>query len=804
MRKKSSRNNIFITILLVLVLVALIGVAVFFIFGRNGGLFGGHHGQADPEESLPAPITGILNPEPSKEPEAEVVVTVSELMPSNKSTLADENSRFPDWIELYNPGTQEADLSKCSLRIDGDSIDLSGIIIAPGEYRVLFCPGKLSASGGTVIFKNNRGVELTNITYAATDRDISVRISEEGLTYSEFPTPGQPNSDDGYDSWQSALKTAGPLVINEVMVYNNSYLRTNNQYYDWVEIKNVSTANVLLSDYYLSDANSERLLFQLPPKTVAPGEVYIIYCSGDQSVNNQDFAPFSLNAHRDELYLSSSDGALCDYISLHDIPLGGSAGKMSGRNGMFYFTMPTPQAENTGGYRCIAAKPAVLEKDGVFNDVSSVTVTLSAPGTIYYTTNGDTPTTDSAVYTGPITLTGTTVIRAINYEPGKLIADPLSLSYIINEGHTAPVVSLITNQADFSNVYNNYTADIERTGAIEYFGEDGSFSMGCGFKLHGETSRSAQKKSFKITFRSRYDGELEYDLFNNGITTFSSILLRSAQEDFYSSMMRDNLVHQMSIAAFPELPAQDYRYAVLYVNGKYWGLYNIREAHSPEHYANHYGYNADTVEMFRENYPNSCQYMTDICTYVSYHSMSNPADYEYISGILNTDSVIGWTILQAYCGNIDCYPNNVRLYYSSEDNVLRYALLDLDLGFFGRDGFSIPLSNEYRYTNLARALLSSPAYRNDFLSQMSAALTGPMSNDNVVALLDKFEEEMHAEVYRDKTRWGGTLDQWEGMIDNLRAYVTQGNGRARIIAANIRSYVAMTDAEYQQYFGSVK
>ena len=804
MRKKSSGNRILKTVILALVLAVLVGVAGFFIFGRNGGFAGSHSIQPETDNSQPAAATGILTPEPSKEPEPEVTVTVSELMPSNKSSLADEDSRFPDWLELYNPGSQEADLSRCSLRIDGDSIDLDGITIAPGGYHVLFCPGKLSAAGGTVIFKNNKGLELCNITYDATDRDTSIRVSEEGLTTSVFPTPGQPNSDDGYDRWQSSLKTEGPLVINEVMVYNNSYLRTNNQYYDWVEIKNVSNGNVLLSDYYLSDANSDRMLFQLPPKTVSPGGLYIIYCSGEQGINNQDFAPFSLNAHKDELYLSNSDGALCDYISLHDIPLGGSAGRMDGENGMFYFTTPTPQSENLGGYRCIAARPIALEPDGVFNDVSSVTVTLSAPGTIYYTLNGDIPTTESAVYTGPLTLSNTTVIRAINYESGKLTADPLSLSYIINENHTAPVVSLIASQADFNYVYNNYTADIERTGAVEYFGEDGSFSLDCGFKLHGETSRSAKKKSFKITFRSRYDGELKYDLFNNGITEFSSILLRSAQEDFYSSQMRDNLIHQMSIAAFPELPAQDYRYAVLYVNGQYWGLYNIREAHSPEHYANHYGYNADSVEMFRENYPNSCQYMTDICTYVSYHSMSNAADYEYISSILNTDSVIGWTILQAYCGNIDCYPNNVRLYYSSEDNVLRYALLDLDLGFFGRDGFSIPLSNEYRYTNLARALLSSPAYRNEFLSQMSAALTGPMSNDSVVSLIDKFEEEMHPEVYRDKTRWGGTLDQWEGMIDNLRTYVTQGNGRARIIAANIRSYVAMTDAEYQQYFGSVK
>ena len=226
MRKKSSKNKLLPTVLLAVLLAALLGVAGFFIFGRNGGFAGSHSIQPETDNSQPAAATGILNPEPSKEPEPEVTVTVSELMPSNKSSLADEDSRFPDWLELYNPGSQEADLSGCSLRIDGDSIDLDGITIAPGGYHVLFCPGKLSAAGGTVIFKNNKGLELCNITYDATDRDTSIRVSEEGLTTSVFPTPGQPNSDDGYDRWQSSLKTEGPLVINEVMVYNNSYLHT--------------------------------------------------------------------------------------------------------------------------------------------------------------------------------------------------------------------------------------------------------------------------------------------------------------------------------------------------------------------------------------------------------------------------------------------------------------------------------------------------------------------------------------------------------------------------------------------------
>ena len=96
MRKKSSGNNILKTVLLALVLVVLVGVAGFFIFGRNGSFSAIHSGQPEPDEDRPAAATGILNPEPSKEPEPEIAVTVSELMPSNKSSLADEYGRFPD------------------------------------------------------------------------------------------------------------------------------------------------------------------------------------------------------------------------------------------------------------------------------------------------------------------------------------------------------------------------------------------------------------------------------------------------------------------------------------------------------------------------------------------------------------------------------------------------------------------------------------------------------------------------------------------------------------------------------------
>ena len=69
----------------------------------------------------------------------------------------------------------------------------------------------------------------------------------------------------------------------------------------------------------------------------------------------------------------------------------------------------------------------------------------------------------------------------------------------------------------------------------------------------------------KFSFHSSYDGELNYDLFENGVTTFSSVLLRAAQEDTFSTHMRDVFMHQLAIKCFPTLLAQDYKYTVLYI-----------------------------------------------------------------------------------------------------------------------------------------------------------------------------------------------------------------------------------------------
>lgn len=545
---------------------------------------------------------------PSPTPEVPPTVRINELMPSNKSTLADGDT-FPDWIELYNYGGEPARLSGCTLSAGGKSCTLPGAGDTARCYAVVFCGGEdvtvsLPKAGAEVRILSAGGTEIDSVSYENAESDVSLCRDGDGVAAAEYPTPGFENSADGFAAFQASRECSSPLVINEAMVYNEWYRSDDGGLYDWVELKNVSAQELRLSDYYLSDDGKDRAMYRLPDETLAPGGIYVVYCTGSGDASGS-YAPFALNAQSDSLYLSSADGRLCDYTPLRGIKYGGSYGRMSGENGFFYFASATIGADNAGGARCIAAEPVPSIEPGVYDGVEGMSLELSAGGTIYYTIDGSTPSESSQVYSAPIPLDATTVVRAINVEAGKLTSGSADLSYIVNEEHTLPVASLVADPDDLfgssGGIYSNPSLREERMGSIALFdGEDG-FSLDCGIKIHGATSRFAQrKKSMKLSFRSRYDGELNYDLFENGVTTFSSVLLRAAQEDTFSTHMRDVFMHQLAIKCFPTLLAQDYKYTVLYINGEYWGVYAFREAHSADSYANHYGYDADTVTQYKE------------------------------------------------------------------------------------------------------------------------------------------------------------------------------------------------------------
>ena len=183
------------------------------------------------------------------------------------------------------------------------------------------------------------------------------------------------------------------------------------------------------------------------------------------------------------------------------------------------------------------------------------------------------------------------------------------------------------------------------------------------------------------------------------------------------------------------------------------------------------------------------------------------------------DSLIGWTILQAWCANYDCNPSNVRYYYSSTDNLMRFALSDLDLGMFTHDLFDVPLygsvndgvRNNYDFNVLARKVFANRGYQLRMAQALSDAFHGAMSDENVVAMIEGYRETLSPEVRRDMARWYGGMSEddavnsWNILVDRMCDYVTWNQGRARQV---IDSFVAHTSPRFTQeevdyYFGDL-
>ena len=260
-----------------------------------------------------------------------------------------------------------------------------------------------------------------------------------------------------------------------------------------------------------------------------------------------------------------------------------------------------------------------------------------------------TPTEDSAAYTDPITITDTTVLRVRSFPEGQLPSETTTLSYFLRENSSLPIVSLVTDKANLfgaKGIYSNHETawlnEWEREANVSMYEDGGSFNIDCGIKIHGRTSRRvSEKRSITLKFKGRYGGSLHYDVFGDGrMLDFASLILRASVEDISPAYFRDALFADMALD-FTNVPAQNYRYVTLFINGEYWGVYAIREQHSDDYFAYRYGVDPETVEVFNgENrWPGA---FDDLLKYAETHNLTDPDSWQYIKDHLDVEEMIDW------------------------------------------------------------------------------------------------------------------------------------------------------------------
>ena len=341
------------------------------------------------------------------------------------------NGAFRDVVEICNVSDSAVSTEGWYLSDGGDpyAYALPGTKLSPGEVLVIVCSQETTGFG----LSDGETVRLTapsrfhgpTVACVTPDGGMSIQLLDGSYTLA-LPSPGYPNGEEGRLDWEKDCIPQG-LMISEVMTSNQSFLR--GPYAttcDWVELYNGSKETIDLSGFGLSD--DPDTMYVLPQILLEPGQYQIVLLSEDTRnlISGYPILPFSLAAAGEQLYLCSMD-AVVDYLNIPRLEQDVAYGR-SGDGLPAIWEDVTPGTEN-GAAAPVSDMPETLTAQGVYDNVSSLEVSLCGSGSIYYTTDASTPDSNSTPYTGPIMLSETTVIRAVCVEEGKAPSSPLEQQY---------------------------------------------------------------------------------------------------------------------------------------------------------------------------------------------------------------------------------------------------------------------------------------------------------------------------------------------------------------------------------------
>ncbi len=743
---------------------------------------------------------------------------ISEILLSSADILY--QGKITDVVELLNPTDKTVSTVGWYLSDGSDpyTYPLPEQEIKPGDRILIPCSrentGFALSLKETLCLLSPSGKWASRVLCAETQPGQSITLLD--TTYTAGPVSlGYPNTPAGAASYEQSRAPEG-LQICELMSANQSYVKgPYGSTWDWVELYNGGSASVNLKDYTFSKDSGELNAYPLPDKTLAPGQYCIILLSDkyDSYPRGYDRLPVTLSSKGEAVYLSRN-GEVVDYAILPTMPTDISYGRAAGSR-EFSYLIPTPETAN-GAQAAISEAPQAATAQGAYE--ADVQVTLSGKGNIYYTTDCTVPTPESALYTGPVSLTKTTVIRAVSYEPGKLPSEIVDLTYVVKEGHSLPVVSLVTtpdNLWDYNTgIYvegpnagatsphwgANYWQNWEKTATVSLFEKDGAgFSVPCGISIFGAYSRALPMKAFDVAFRDVYGaGALDYPLFGEkGLDSYENFILRCSGQDALVARMRDVLMTSL-VADKTTVAVQKYRPVVLYLNGEFWGVYYIREKANENYVAGNYNADADDVSLTEFNGNTEYKKLVD---YAHTHDLTVQEHYDYVCSQMDVDNYIDFMVAQMYIANTDI--DNIK-FFKTDNLKWTWLFYDTDLAF-SSSGYDTV--KDYTHpsgtgggralsTKLINALLKNPEFKDKFIRRFAWQMNNIWTVENVTARVNELEALIAQDMKRDCQRWGRGYASWQGSVDFLRKFPAVRNEK---LPGFVQSYFGLTDQQMGEY-----
>ena len=612
------------------------------------------------------------------------------------------------------------------------------------------------------------------------------------------------------------------VVINEIMASNTTTIYDEEgDASDWIELFNNGTEPVNLKGYFLSDDSLNTRKWQFSDIVVNSGEYLIVFASDKDTLMNYFHTNFKVSATGEILFLSDSSGFLIDQISLPAAQTDISYARLIDGDTQWVFQEPTPGLSNSGNEININNDSISASIGGGFYS-SAVSVELSASNNIYYTLDGSDPDINSQKYSIPININKTSVLKAVTINDSQFQSQVVYHTYFIGEGTNLPVISISTNPDNFfgadSGIYVNYEEDWERRAHIEFYDDDKNlgFSENVGVNIYGGYTRRFAQKSLGIKFKSEYGkNELNYDLFSGfKLKTFKSFILRNSGNDFDQTHIRDAFMQ--TLVKELDIDYLEYRPVVTYINGEYWGIYNMREKISEHYVANRHGVDPNNIDMLGgysaynddirdpddeyglwvgnlETIHGDTINYKQLIDYLNTQNLTTDAAFDFINSMIDINECLLYYAAHVYYNSQDWPANNSKYWRErSPEGKWRWILYDLDFGFnlyeynnegnsedhvnylFSGDPSQRPWSKPVESTFIPRKIVENPKIKNQFVNLVADLLNSNFKSDRVLKIMNEIADHIANDIGRHRTRFGvngNNLDRLISFAQNRPKYL---------------------------------
>jgi hypothetical protein len=715
-------------------------------------------------------------------------LVINEIMSTNTSVITDDDGEYQDWIEIYYNGAIAFNLEGYGLS-DDVTLPYKWVFpeywIEPGDHLVLWCSDKNRTDINNDLhtnFKIGSGGEIITLTkpdgsvadtYPAVviGNNISYGRQTDGastLVFFAQPTPWESNTTQGYSE---VLVT--PSVSAASGFFTSNFPLT------------VSHPDPSVTIVYTLDGSD-------PELTNVSGTNYN-YKNSYVEIPGQTSGPLLQNNYRSFSY--STPITISDRSSQPN-----DLAKMSSTYHNVASYVPTFNIFKGTVVRVRAFKAGALP-----SPIVTKTYFVSPQG--------------SSRFTLPVVSLSLTETKFFEYEDGIFVAGKDFDDWrALNPTEVAD-----NNTVNDVNANANYVrsgSETEQVGNISYFvGGNEVLNQNLGIRINGGNSRNIQSKALRLYARSEYGSDaFNYPFFSDeNYTSYKRLVLRNSGQDFYSTLFRDAFTQDLVKTL--KLDTKAYQPSIVFVNGEYWGILNLRERYDDKYFKRVYGIDEIDLDYLKDDLTpdtgDNDHYfaMTD---YMEANSLDNQANYNYITTQLDPENFRDYNITNIYAQNTD-WPGWNTVFWRKrtvayepnapygQDGRWRAGMNDLDDGFgnypsgsghntleFATATGIFDYPNPEWSTLILRKLLENNGFKLDFINRFADMLNTYFLPSRVVSNINLFKARIQPEIQEHIDRWESpeTVEVWDDY--SIQQMINFANTRPTYQRQHIRNKFGIT------------